>query len=345
MPQRAHLRAIPVRHFIRFLFDGWQWDARNVHLAAFPGSPRDKRTTQWHGFRLNRLAGELPDDTNNYFCIALLDPSTVGRGDRLVVGTPVLALDDVGSKVDADRVRRIMPPPHAVVETSPGNYSMFYRLLPGASPKAAAWARELLADLKLSDPGTLDASRYMRLPCGLNGKDLLHPFKVGLVSYSTRPAYDVDAVIRLLEAHQAIDPLAGTTHVMTRDQVERGSGLAPNQARAASMSDPWVKLAEALGMEPVLVRSGVIEAICPFVDEHTGGDETGFAFVNTDGTCKCHHGHCTERRTADFKRRMQERYAEQHPGDTGGAFMLRLELANDSYQQDMLARMEEIQNA
>jgi len=54
---------------------------------------------------------------------------------------------------------------------------------------------------------------------------------------------------------------------------------------------------------------GVVHIVCPFVDEHTGRDETGTAYLGGGGF-KCHHGHCRDRRTPDFLREIRKMLRE-----------------------------------
>lgn len=307
-PTTGNRVTVPLRDFLRQLFDlHVHGDSpRSVHLASFPGSPRDKEVTQWGGFRWAYRRGgewteraELPADCNQYFSVGLMRPDTVGRSDKLVYANPLIALDDVGTKVPIQHVRELLTNrglvPTAVVETSPGNHSLYYKIADRLDLERGDRVRAALCGLGLSDPSVHDRSRYMRLPYGVNAK--------------RQPWWGV----RLLHWRPGMAP-------GSYDQWEDAIGTAGGSLtavhvpvvgdRAASLDDPWVQLAGAVGLDPRETRPGVVEADCPFTDEHTDNDPSGFAFVNW-GRCHCHHGHCQDRRTPQFLERIAEMYREQ----------------------------------
>jgi len=305
---RLDLAQLSLGQFLNGLFElEWHGDKeRAVQLCSFPGSPRDK-TASWTGRRWDPVTmAALPVNHNQYFSVGLLRPDSIGRGDDLVYANPLIPLDDVGSKVKAEDVRRLVTAygllPAAVVETSRGNHSIYYKVVERMDLERGARVRAALGKLKLSDPAVHDRSRYMRLPYGINGKveapgsmtwrvRLKHWDPLAVTSYHQWEAMIAAVGVQLRDVHV---PVAGE--------------------RAASMSDPWVALAAEVGLDPHQgSHPGVVLADCPFTAEHSDEDPTGFAFVNW-GRCHCHHGHCAERRSGEFLEKMSEMFAEQNPG-------------------------------
>jgi hypothetical protein len=74
------------------------------------------------------------------------------------------------TKVETVRVEQMLPPPSAILETSPGNFQWVYILDGGADPQEAATALERLAAAEITDAGAKDASHVFRLPGSINDK-------------------------------------------------------------------------------------------------------------------------------------------------------------------------------
>lgn len=298
--------AVPLGVFLTGIFDLVDdSQARSVHLNSFPGSPRDKDAARWGGFRWAYRAGqgwrrylELPDGNNQYFSVGLMRADSVGRSDALVYANPLIALDDVGTKVPIRQVREQITTfgmlPAAVIETSRGNYTLLYKVAERFELDRGSRVRAALCALGLCDASVHDRSRYMRLPYGVNAKGL--------------PWWPVHM--------RAWRPQELTTYAQWEAVIRAAGGsLAAVHVpmvgeRMASMEDPWVQLAQQVGLDPHEVRPGVIAADCPFTHEHTAEDPSGFAFVNWQ-RCHCHHGHCASRRTPQFLERIAELYHEQ----------------------------------
>ena len=296
---------LTLRGFLHALFPANVADDQ-IHVTSFPGSPQAS-TAQWQGYRLSHLKRDPPPaDHNVYFALGVLDASRVARLAGNVIASPLIGLDDVGTKVPVDRVRTLLTDrgirPVAVVETSPYNHSLYYRIGEPDGPRElravrAAALRRHLGVLGLTDPATTDPARYMRAPFGVNGK---HGTPVTLKQWNPSgpmTPFDVwaSAVMGTVAQQRALN------------DAESGTALWHLDERHASMNDPWVKLAAEVGLAPYEGQPGVVQAICPFGHEHSGDDQTGFAFIAW-GTMKCHHGHCASRKSIDFQNEIIRRY-------------------------------------
>lgn len=159
------------QEFLEGLF-GRHWG--RVHVCAIPGNPTapDLPKFYWAGGTAHpELAACLPG-TNNYYCVSLF------AGRRQLVNFKalvVLGIDDVGPKVDPDRVLDLLGLPSYRIETSPGNEQWGYRLRdPLTYGDGAAElqhkVRVLLTGAEVRDPGMEGLNRYLRLPWGANRK-------------------------------------------------------------------------------------------------------------------------------------------------------------------------------
>ena len=313
-----------------------------IHLASIPAD-NQPNTAQWFGYRLISPPANLnalSPEANHYFSIATMLPETRGRSDRNIAQHSLIVLDDVGTKVPLEKVDQELTAkginPTAVVETSPGNYSWFFALAVPVDPRNSHPARLAILEavrqaikiLGLSDPAVQDASRYMRLPAGVNSKEKnknpdgtfwrprvtqLHPGRAySLYAWGNVLLRDRLGVIEYDKLAKA-GTLADTMNAM----LATVPGLGPTSragigvsARNASMNDPMVLLAAKIGLDPKpSSRTGVIEAHCPNEIDHSDGDLSGFAFIR-EGKCKCQHAHCQHLTSDKMLEMMCETYDE-----------------------------------
>lgn len=295
-----------------------------VHVASFKGDPHDKNDARWNGFRWS--GGDLPDDHNNFICMGALDPNSKGRSLAHVTHHVAFWMDDVGTKVPLDRVQAFSQKPGlaptAKIETSPGNFSWTWRLRVGVPELPDSFDAQVVAAVRYylkrdgwGDPAAQDAARYMRI-AGVNGKKAYtqpdgSPFKVRVHELS--PSNDVDladfaeAIIGA-DWQTVVKSGAWATSLALRTGAVTGSG---SNERRATMDDPLVKLAAAVGLQPQpSTREGVIDCRCPNEGAHTGGDPTGYAIIN-DGMSYCNHASCQHLRSADFRDMMSDMYDAQ----------------------------------
>ena len=111
---------------------------------------------------------------------------------------PFIVLDDVGTKVSPNTV-----PPTAVVETSAGNYQYAYALTKPITDRVLAgqFTRAVYEAEVLTDQGGKMVNKYVRLPAGINGKEMAdgqrNGFQVRLVECDPSRRYSWQ---QLLEA-------------------------------------------------------------------------------------------------------------------------------------------------
>jgi len=300
-------------------------DPEGIHVTGFAGDPHSRADAKWYGRRVGSvgIAGMLRPDTNNFVCMGELNVTTRDRSLLNVVRHHSIWMDDVGTKIKKTLVENLRSAfgliPTVVLETSPGNYSYFWRLDKpvdadgGFGDQTVAAVRHTIKTEGWGDPAAQDAARYMRLP-GVNGKKAYagadgSPFVVKVVEFSPNTTVSLaDMASALMGSDWEGDVLAGT--FATSRAVMAGQVGASNDRRA-SMDMPLVKLAAAVGLDPQpSTRQGVIDAHCPNEANHTGGDPTGYAIIN-DGMSFCNHASCQHLHSLDFRDMMIERYDVQ----------------------------------
>jgi hypothetical protein len=309
------------REFLEALFGG-RVNVDDLHVCSFRGAENGGPWTgRWMG---GRLAGResLSPRRDGFFCIAeLRDP----KGSRSVgnVGAQHLIIaDDVRTKADPQKLLDLFGPPTAATETSPGNESWYWRLsipVPGSSvdrARALAAIREYMKVHGLTDPGSADAVRYVRLPWCPNTKEKNWNPMTGTYFETRLVQWNPNNVVNLeLACLGAFGPdwraviAAGNYPVVGAGGLGAGSG-----AWSADMGDVWVRLGEEIGMQPRRGSgSGKIDANCPNMAAHLERHETGFAFLG-HGVMKCQHGPCAGLTSGDFRAMMVEEYDRQHAG-------------------------------
>nr|WIE92589.1 DUF5906 domain-containing protein [Mesorhizobium sp. WSM4875] len=305
--------AVPsIERFFETIF-GPGVDRRSVHVVTFGPEP-GLGQAKWFGKRW--IDAVFDPGWNNYFTIAPLRPEAKGRTLGAVERHVLIVADDVGTKVDALALAAAMgAAPTFKIETSPNNQTWGWKLDKPVDP-ADADGVQLLAAIRdhmkhhnLTDPGTADPVRLIRLYVGTNTKEAYqNPFdgsfpSCGLVEWNPTNTVDLEALgERLLGPDFWTIARSGNFLAMT--QVRDGSGTA-------DFSDPLVKLAAEIGMNPRRGSgAGKVDANCPNMAAHSQRPESGFAFLG-DGIVKCQHGECGHLTVKDMHGLMYKEYERQ----------------------------------
>jgi len=165
-------------------------------VASFKGDPRNIEKSAWSGKAWSFGDRALPADHNNYFSIAAFNPDASGSYRRRKVQFKALCaivLDDVGTKIDSDRVTL---PPSWTLETSSENYQFGYILAEPLQDTATAdQLQKAIIAAELCDPGADGpTARLARLPVGVNGK-YDPPFQCRMVMWAPEHRYTVQQII------------------------------------------------------------------------------------------------------------------------------------------------------
>ena len=223
--------------------------------------------------------------------------TTITRRKSDLARTCAIVLDDIGTKVETARVEQMLPPPSAIIETSPGNFQWVYILGGGADPQEAATALERLAAAEVTDAGAKDASHIFRLPGSINDKAAVlernggQPWSARVTLWAPERRYTLDEIVERVP--QSAEPKA-----RRKVDANRGQHFRSNR-------DHGLDILQRFNMVLGQGSDGGINIKCPWSGEHSGetsdsattywppksGDKPGF---------KCLHGHCEHRRIRDL---------------------------------------------
>lgn len=239
-----------------------------------------------------------------YFCVSTVDGGRNERGTMIsrarknLRRAHVLVLDDIGSKTSAPPVL-----PSYVVETSKDNFQWGYLLEP--TEELARYEALLVAihGLGWGDGGAGGSYRLMRVPGSANQKEGRDNFRSHVI------AWDMSRIWTL-------EGLAGAFGLDL-------NGLpTPEKKKSAPVAalegiDPMLDWLGAAGM--VLGDDGGqwVRIRCPWVDEHTTGEEgTGYSPLGRGDdewaatrAFSCRHEHCKDRKIKDFVKALQQQGA------------------------------------
>lgn len=280
-------------------------------LCGFAGDPHTAGPSAWRP-RPWRPGKDLdmPVSWNGYVTVASFsragDGSFRRRTETFAAGR-ALMVDDVGTKVDPDVVRAL--PPSIRVETSPGNEQWWY-LLDTPERDAARFDGVIRAFIsgKLlgADPGMSGVTRVGRIPGFQNAKKAYGGWTVRTLAQHDRRY----AIEELLDGFglQIMGRRVAAARLPTEEALERN--------RLFAEAYRW------LGQRRMLKRaepdpSGWTEMTCPWVEEHTGGADTGAAIREPHldngfyGGFRCHHGHCADKGWAELTEWIAERSVEE----------------------------------
>lgn len=278
-------------------------DCPFVHVTDFrhdPGKiPSDQVLIAWKGDWFSRY--KMSSGSNQYFTISIFNPDEKGvarRRKALFMRTRVIVLDDVREKLSIEAVSK-MPLPSYILETSPGSEQWGYIL---AEPCADSARVENLLDGLIanglspdgSDPGMKGVTRYVRLPDGHNLKankfvDGL-PFKCRILDWHPERKTTMEDLAR---------PFSVDLDRERRETRTDGAANIPDH--------PLLQIPDIINIKNIR-SEGRFDITCPWVDGHTGQDDSGSAiFTNDDGSIgfRCHHGGCADRSARDLIRHVE----------------------------------------
>ncbi len=269
------------------------------HVTDFPYPPDNipggKQLIAWKGDYYSRY--HFQPCTNRYFTISTFycdDKQQARRRKSLYRETYCLVLDDVREKL-SEEVAAKLPKPSWILETSKDSFQWGYIFVQPVTESAKIDnLNDGLIDSDLApsgkDPGQRGITRYVKLPSSINNK-------------TTKLNDDGSAFVSKLHLWEPFNRV-------TIEQLAAPFMIDLNRVRreartdgAAIVSDhPLLQIPNIIKIKEVR-SDGRFDITCPWVNEHTGDDDSGSAvFTNADGSIgfKCHHGSCQERTGRDL---------------------------------------------
>lgn len=245
----------------------------------------------------------INDKANCYACISSSiktpNPKTgelrFWRGEASFGHGLALMVDDIGSGkgskggLDVIHFYNILKPT-ATVETSPGNFQLWY-FLDAPEPSLRRFKAFLTSFvtnvLKKGGDNTIkDVSRYGRMPCGVNNKRAdgvlkypvvnaagkAAPYEVELKDADYTRRYSIEDIARAF----AFEVVVPTVQALRIDEAEYKHDA--QWLRMAEKICGAAKMGEGSGGDVVLNMSGKYRIRCPWGDEHTNSDPYGAYF-------------------------------------------------------------------
>lgn len=224
----------------------------------------------------------------------------------------VVVLDDIGTKVDINKIPTDFPPSY-IIESSKGNYQYGYVLDEPIKDLPAAEALiQLVYESGYSDEGGKTPVKLVRLPEGVNGKKGEKGSFVSDLKSLTDVTYSPQEILDALKLNVKWSEVLTDADGVTKRRASKSLGTTPwadvtPQAQAMNgFIDPvleWLYETDQVSLDSC---GDWVEIKCPWGDKHTSGSSTaGYAplgrgdDVNTRGF-KCFHEHCTSQNTTDF---------------------------------------------
>ena len=284
-----------VAHVFRQLSDG----ARPV-VCSKSGDPGQGG---WPAAAADDVDWQCPADRNNYInCSSFLsgDDGDINARKEQVGAFHFLMLDDVGTKVERDRLGGCTP--SWEIETSPGNSQMGFCLKEPITDQAAVKAlQDAVLRAGLSDPGASGVARWARLPQAINGKakyadDRGDPFGCRLVTWNPAVAFTVDELVQALGltlfpvSPPSVRPVREDRQLLSAAQ--RGDDVYTPRAA----ENPVLRALHERGLYKRAISAGRHDITCPWANEHTDGVDNGAAYFEPSadyptGGFRCQHSH------------------------------------------------------
>ncbi len=282
--------------FLKAIFGELYLQSHVTSFAHDPGAiPLGEAPKCWAGGYYKDIT--LVPENNQFYTVSLFAPDGNGQSRRRkanFLSCFVVGLDDVREKLPIMQVERL-PPPSIVIKSSLHSEQWLYILSTPCRDMDridnlhdGLIANGLAPDSK--DPGQKSVTRYLRLPEGSNTKAKRiaendgHAPRCSVTEWHPERRYTLE---------QLAEPFSVDLDApRASKRVDGASDVADHPL----LVSPGVHIKESLS-------AGRFNITCPWVEEHTGGDDSGTAlFTNSDGSIgfKCHHGGCESRNVGDF---------------------------------------------
>lgn len=280
----------------------------SVNPTRAPAYPMDDHT-------LIKKLGVTRKAKALYFATATCtreDDGKLYHRKKLFKSLRVVVLDDIGTKVDINKIPKDFPPSY-IIESSKGNYQYGYILDEPIKDLPAAEALiQLVYESGYSDEGGKTPVKLVRLPEGVNGKKGEKGSFVSDLKSLTDVTYSPQEILDALKLNVKWEEVLVDADGVTKRRASKSLGSTPwadvtPQAQAMNgFIDPvleWLYETDQVSNDSC---GEWVDIKCPWSDQHTGGESTaGYAPLGRgDDVSKrgfnCFHGHCTGHTTTDF---------------------------------------------
>ena len=258
------------------------------------------------------LANLLRHEEGGWNIYVSMNPFPAGspsRLERLVKNVRNLFIESDGGNslelIEAAVYAGVIPPPHTVLESSPGKYHIVWHVQGFSTLEAKAMLRAL-ANKFGGDPASTDLHRVLRLPGFHNLK------------YAEKPE------VRLLEFHPEVE-----RYHKSEFKIEYVPLQAPDAPITALALKNIIGHIERNADEAQFTLSArqefgdgyQWEVTCPWALSHTTPGNTALVMLLPDGKPQfnCFHSHCSKRGWSDIRNLWEEtvKHPQQFTGELG----------------------------
>ena len=299
-PGGAQTPAVTNAEFVAAVFR----DVPDGAVVALCSKRGDPERGGWKAMAVADVDDQCPPNANNYACISSFypgDDGSIKARKESFAALHVISIDDLGTKVPTEVFGDFEF--SFVVETSPGNCQAGIVLDPPiADLNEAERLLHAFSRRNLSDPGARGATRWARLPVGINGKAKYRgkdgaPFACHLVHWNPdrrRSMQEVVAAFALdLTPARRVAVTSGAAAVAdtARDHGNGDDVFTPRPAE-----NPVVAALKVRGLYKRQIEPGKHDITCPWLQQHTDAVDHGTAYFEPDerhslgGFC-CQHSH------------------------------------------------------
>ena len=260
----------------------------------------DPQSGGWRAEPAANVDLQCPSDRNNYFnCSSFLtdEQAQVVAQKIRFAGYHAFVADDVGTKVDADRLNSLVPTWR--LETSPDNYQVGFALKePLRNATDVEALQKAAVSANLCDPGAIGVARWARLPEAVNGKPKHctdgRPFRCRMRTWNPEVSYSVGELLGLLGLTMA--PLSPPLPATRREPRAPTIFLGSDVYLPPAAENPVLTRLRDKGLYKRDKGNGAHDITCPWVSEHTDHLDDGTAYFEPTsqfpiGGFRCHHSH------------------------------------------------------
>jgi hypothetical protein len=277
--------------------EGWivTFTGRQARLENHEARPNELTTTRQRCFRYpaasrttsKYLRSEADAGRDTYFGVHLYREAGNRFASNAVLALSCLWLDEDGGHYPEDG-----PEPTAIVQSSTDRRHLYWRLSRPLSAESVVTMNRRIANWAGGDSSKAGLSSVLRPPGTRNFKR--HP--------------RIDQVVGMLTGVGPWDP-----EVLDQAVPPLPEYNTPLKAPRGTYDGPEIELLDYVRSAGIQILGEVADGggrklaiVCPWVDEHSGGDRTGtYAGQYDDGALwfYCHHEHCHGRGWRDLRRK------------------------------------------
>ncbi len=275
-------------------------------VVGFSGNPKKVKASAWNGKPYISDKTSFPEEYNYYTSFATFNPDENGNYRRKKIFFQALyaiMLDDVGVKVEADRIAL---EPSWQVETSSGNFQVGFILAESITdPAIADNLLNSIIEAGLCDRGSNGAcTRIGRLPVAINGKhqkDDGSYWHCRLTQWNPQKRYSIQEIVDGLQIE--FKETSQQRRKRGRKSDQQSNRYQDEIHIPRAYENPVITALKHSGRYKQPLGDGKHDITCPWVHGHTDQIDHGAAYFEPNelyplGGFKCQHGHCADRRVS-----------------------------------------------